>query len=99
MEDVLTTLRDMLLTLQQGQEEHEQDGKDHIYAYIVCFTSILSRSFLIGYNVDHCSLCADAADAKAAASEEAEMVVDRQYKQVVVQWCAALSKLVYAESN
>jgi hypothetical protein len=30
--------------------------------------------------------------------EEVEKEVDRQYKQVVVQWCAALAKLVYAEN-
>jgi hypothetical protein len=32
------------------------------------------------------------------AGEEVEKEVDRQYKQVVVQWCAALAKLVYAEN-
>jgi hypothetical protein len=33
-----------------------------------------------------------------AADEAVEKEVDRQYKQVVVQWCAALAKLVYAEN-
>lgn len=63
VEDVLTTLRDMLLTLQKAEQESEEEGS--------------ARS----------------------ADEEVEREVDRAYKAVVVQWCAALSRLVMDESN
>ena len=63
MEDVLTTLRDLLITLQEAEKAMEEEGKGQ------------------------------------SSVDVQEHTVNAQYKQTVVQWCAALSKLVYSESN
>ena len=53
LEDVLTTLRDLLLTLREGQEDQQDEADGHV-----------------------------------------EREVDAQYKQVVVQWTAALAEII-----